>query len=387
MFEQRWQRSCRWLLAMVASIGTGVSWPGPTHADVIVSDPSVRLFDPEFDQAGERFTWVAQDGRVFIGYVDRATGNFVPPNGAAVLVAEGALTVPNEVGNGPEWVFTSSEPQIVYTAANAAGGRTVARARKQGEVWISEVLPFGNNRFAPIGSLDRGDPSPRISYLQRTTEQATTDILTKWRNLDDAGSEQQVPGADVQGLRWVEGRRAMVYSAVVQGVRQAFLYDIDTQKLEQLTFDAGPKESVFMWQAPEFDNEYIFFALINESSLGIYRQVNGAWSKIYALKPPSKGRFIQSPEFFKHNGKSYLFMVTSDSPLSTNKDLPSDIWLAGIDPNAPDFRQCSDASEKVRKDPEVFITDLGPFLYYAAKPEGGAFPVIYRCDTGLGPRQ
>ncbi|WP_231848272.1 hypothetical protein [Gloeobacter violaceus] len=370
-----------------------MSWLSTGYAqelveDVIVSDPTVRLFDPEFDQAGDRFTWIAQDGRVFIGYVDRATGNFVPPNGAAVLVGEGALTVPNEVGNGPEWVFEKEYgPQIVYTVATATSGRVLARARKEGEVWVSSVLPFGNNRFAPIGSLDRGDSVPRISYLQRTTQQATTDILTKWRNLDDSGSEGLVPGDDVQGLRWVEGRRALTYSAVVDGVRQAFLYDVDTKVREQLTFDNGPKESIFMWQAPEYAEEYLFFTLINESSLGVYRKVNGAWSKVYSVKPPSKGKFIQSPEFLKHNGKSYLFMVTSDNPLSTNKDLPSDIWLSGIDPAAPNFRQCSDPSEKVRKDPEVYVTDLGPFLYYAAKPEGGSFPLIYRCDTGLGPKQ
>jgi len=46
-------------------------------------------------------------------------------------------------------------------------------------------------------------------------------------------------------------------------------------------------------------------------------------------------------------------------------DYPTEVWLAAIDPANPLLRLITpDAPYRVRNDPEVFITNNGPRIYY-----------------------
>ncbi|BAC89260.1 hypothetical protein [Gloeobacter violaceus] len=373
------------LLAFATTIAGSTQLPPQASAqtapeDVLVSDPSEGIADPEFDQYFGRFTWVDGQGNVWLGNVDPQTGDFLPPNGKAILVDTGAVSV-LEVGNGPEWVYTSSGPQIVYTKYDNNGRFAIARGRQTGDTWGGALLQKASARYGPYGSLDRFDPKPRISYVGRD---AAGKQVVEWRYLDQPDSEAEIPGSIPPGGRWVEGLPAIVLPQRAKSTnRQAFFYNIETGELEQLTFDAGDKAHVFMWKAPEYNNEYIFLALIDETSIGVYRKVDGAWTRINTVKPPSVGNYLWSPEPFVHNGKSYLIMTTSTSDDQKSTTVPTDVWMAGIDPEAPFYKQVSDPSVKVRKDPEVFFTANGPYIYYSAlRPN-----VIYRSDPGLGPAQ
>ncbi|BAC92175.1 hypothetical protein [Gloeobacter violaceus] len=348
--------------------------------DVQVSEPGV--IDPEFDQPSGRFTWVDAQGSVWIGRVDRASGNFIPPSGKAVLVDTGAVPA-DVVGNGPEWVYGQAGAQIVYTKYDEDGGYALGRARFSGKTWSGDILENGTDRFGPFGSLDRADPAPRISYVGRDLSGR---LVSFWRELANPASETVVPGATYPGSRWVPGRRAVVFVQEAGGVRQVFTYDIDRQISEQLTFDPGLKKAPFLWQAPEFGGALVLLALVDETHLGLYRRIQGRWTRFATLKPPSTGDYLWSPEPLVHNGKSYVFMVTSTSSDSQSRTVPTDIWLAGIDPTAPFYRQLSDATARVRTDPEVFVTDNGPYIYFLVflDPET---PAILRTDTGLGPSQ
>ncbi|UFP92763.1 hypothetical protein [Gloeobacter morelensis] len=343
--------------------------------DILITE--APIIDPEFDQGNARFTWVDGVGDVWIGNVDPQTGNFEPADGKSIAVDSGAVPV-EVIGNGPEWVFTSSGPQIVYTKFDD-GRYALGRARLQDGVWSGEILENGRGRFGPIGSLDRGDPSPRISYIGRDEDRKQ---VTFWRGLDEPSTEEAIPGSQPPGGRWVDGRRALVLTERVGSGRQGFMYDVDSGVLEQLTFDGGIKKAIFMWQAPEYGDEYLFFTLINEREIGVYRKIGGAWTKINTLKPPTSNDYLWSPELLVYEGKSYIFMVASSSADQASKTIPTEIWLAGIDPEAPFYRQLSDATPRVRKDPEVFITNDGPMIYYLAflTPLTSA---IYRCETGL----
>lgn len=183
--------------------------------------------------------------------------------------------------------------------------------------------------------------------------------------------------------RWVDGDRAIVSAIDLGGQRQCAKYDVDTGMMTQLTFDAGQKTDTFMWRAPEFNNELVFFCLSDRTSLPIYRKIQGKWTKINTIQSPSPARpYLSSPEPFVYRGKSYIALMTKDSLKSLEGT--ADIWIVGIEPNAPFYRQVSASTPMNRTDPEPFITGKGAFIYYTEVTPSKRM-IIHRCTTGLGP--
>jgi hypothetical protein len=174
----------------------------------------------------------------------------------------------------------------------------------------------------------------------------------------------------------------------VAGVWQAFRYDLDTRALEQLTFDGGKKSLVWMWRAPEFGGDFVLMALTNSREIRIYRNLLNAqgllqWTVIHKVSGP-RGSSIQSLEPFTYKGRSYFFM---DMELPPN-DFPSEIWFGNIDSSRPIWRRINDNTVlNVRTDPEYFITDIGPVIYYlrfephAPKQDGAVG--LFRVDPGV----
>jgi hypothetical protein len=114
----------------------------------------------------------------------------------------------------------------------------------------------------------------------------------------------------------------------------------------------------------------------------IYRKTPEGWTKIDAMRPPSRSFFL-SPERFVHNGASYLVFLTQD--VGQSGGAPADVWIAGIGPNRRFVRQVSDPADTsmIRMDPEVFITTQGPFVYYTEKDLARQTFITHRCATGL----
>jgi hypothetical protein len=322
---------------------------------------------------------------------------FKPSSGKGVVVDPDAMTSGDisSVGNGPEWLSAIGPDRIVYTKFVPGQPHTFANARlamaKQDtsgawQISILSDLP----RLEPWPSKDADDPAPRISYVDDQKNHY-------WRETDNPASEAVVPGmAASQGfaLTFIPGVRAGVFLAPVKGIMQVFRYWLDTQVLEQLTFDNSRKNisAAFMWQAPEFGNDYVVAVLANQlTELRVYRQVdksNPQWSTIYVATDPNHGT-LSSPEKFVHNGKSYIFLSTTYAP----NTYPSAVYLSNIDAANPMFRQLTpDTPSRSRRDPEVFVTNTGPFIYYNRVDASSAVPTattrsegIYRTDTGLGP--
>jgi hypothetical protein len=195
----------------------------------------------------------------------------------------------------------------------------------------------------------------------------------------------------------VRGARALVYPLTVGTTDQAFYRDLDSGVVEQLTFDPGAKYEIWMWQAPEYGNEFVFATLVDQIELRIYRKLPDAggqlkWTPVYSRMAPD-GNKIFSPEPFTYKGRSYVFMAQSVKP---NK-FRSEIWISNIDAAAPLFRRISDNTVlRTRTDPEVFITDAGPLIYYnrlipydgVIRPKAcrslSCSEGVFRADPGLG---
>lgn len=361
------------------------------------------LVDPEFSRTRGEITWVDNQGALWTAGVDPATGLFVPADGKGTLIDPDAMATSELgiVGNGPEWVSTASGDQIVYTKFLAGMPRTrpnarLAWARPTRAGWRRQyLLPRQSPRAAPFASSDRRDPAPRISYVDPAWNHY-------WRNLDDPASEHLVPHYPVSrsqyyyALRFVEGERAAAFPAVVDGVQQVFYLDLDSGVETQLTHDTGQKDltsRAWIWHAPEFGGDKAMLTVADEVELRVYRQTQGqsGWTLVRSIRTPSDG-IIDSPEYFTYGGSSYVFFGASVPPSVD----PTVLYLANIDAATPMLRQLTpDLPLRIRNDPEVFITNDGPWIYFNRQtidPESGPHCLpcsegVFRSYTGLAPRQ
>lgn len=403
---QRWACATGLTVALAVvpapQAATGAAW---VPNESLVSSQQ-DLLDPEYSQARARITWVDSTGKLWVAAIDRETGLFSPVDGKGVLVDADAMSINDltVIGNGPEWLSTSGLDQIVYTKFVAGRPHTRANARlalaaqSANGSWSYRFL--GNRpRNAPYASDEPNDPTPRISYVDPAGNHY-------WREVAKPATETLVPWypPSYYSMRFVRGARAVVFLAPIDGHLQVFRYGLDNQVLEQLTFDEGLDDTTnvpWMWQAPEFGGEFLLAVLArNDWELRIYRQVdptNPAWSVIYRARQPGGGA-LGSPEPFVHNGKSYVFMHATVPP----NNFPSRIFLSNIDGTNPQLLQLTpDLPLRVRRDPEVFVTNSGPFIYYsrlgAGDPLSAAVPQavcltcssegVFRTHTGLGPSQ
>jgi hypothetical protein len=108
----------------------------------------------------------------------------------------------------------------------------------------------------------------------------------------------------------------------------------------------------------------VLLTLVNSREIRVYRNLptgpGGAlqWTVSHKVAGP-RGASIQSLEPFTWNGHSYMFM-----DMETIHDYPHEIWFGNIDGANPIWRCISLSTPVVRTDPEWFITDRGPIIYF-----------------------
>lgn len=374
--------------ACALSAGAATAPPGRvpssfTIQDSVVSDPNADIPDPEFDNIDYRMAFNDATFRLWVCRVDSVTGAIFPRTGRGILVDS---TVSNNrvngIYNGPEWGYSQSGAEVVYT--DAAGSIPVlARATGADSVWTHTQLDSGAYRALPLASKDRSFPSPLISYFYASP----TDTAPAWRDVADPTSEEILtPTGGGSGGRWIDGRRAFTINGPdADSVLQAFIYDCDAHAYTQLTTDAGDKTEPWVFPAPEFDGEYVLMCLlIEENALAVYRSIDGVWTRINTITVPGRYPYLLSPEPFTYRGRSYAFLQNSST--LTQQNAAADIWLVALAPGPLFARPMSDTTIiMARRDPEVLVSQQGPFIYYTevTPPAAGVKHVLHRCATGL----
>ena len=360
-----------------------------------------------FGDGNNRFAFSDPSNKLWVGHIDFNTGAFYPPDGHGALVDSGVAAA-TTYGNGPEWMCSTAGSQLVYTkyqngvVGDATAG--IALASMVAGAWTPGFFPGADSipKSSPAATLDCNDTAPRINYVNP----AKTGIW--WRSLSSPAQQNVVNISnltDGNSRRWVSGTRKIIFQGHPVDspgllIDQVFLYDTDTGVTEQLTpSDNNGKTSAFMWKAPEFNNEYVFFTMAAlRKQILVYRKLKGAdgvfrWTVIKTITAPPALPFFFSPEPFVHNGRSYIFGNVSASSRFFDRSIPTQIAMSGIDPLVSNFRLLTNNSQtpRVRLDPEFFITAKGPFIYYnRLVPATAQFPDgindgVWRVDTKLGP--
>jgi hypothetical protein len=387
--------------AVLAAVGIGLALPAAAQFkpnEKLVS-PNPALIDLEFSQTRGKFAWTDQNGNLWLAGVNRSTGNFEPTSGQGQLITTGTVSKANMfLWNGPEWISMASGDQIYFSyylpgkPPVASATRMALAVQDETGAWVIQQMGPNVPRMADISSQTPGDPNAQVMYFDPLYNHY-------WRNATNPGSERLMSflPAEDKAWRFATGARAMLYSTPVNGTPQVVLYWLDTAVHEQLTFDAGAKDTgrtvPWMWPAPEFNNELVFSTVVDGSELRVYRKLPAPdetlqWTLIYSATLPA-GSTAGSPQWMTYNGKSYLYMAVYVSP----NEFPSEIWLSNIDAANPIMRRITDSTKfRVRNDPEHFVTNTGPLIYYnrydpsidpahplcAACSEG-----VYRADPGI----
>ncbi len=347
------------------------------------------IIDPEFDQGTAQVCWQDRGGRLWVAPVDPVSGEIqledklLLDTGLAPIADPGGTGA--ATGNGPEWIVTESGSDILYTKAISEDPSTweVWSASWNGTTWETQFLTTG---ASPNGSTTPGDPDPKFIYRQ-ADDGGEFDLL--WYDYD-TGETGLVTTERTKGARWVNNEsEEVVFAQEVGGTRQIFLHDVELKSTTQLTFGGTDKSKPWIWEAPELDGGRVLMTLEdgqNPQTLGIYVESDdGSWSQALELEPPTDRRFIYSPEPFVYDGRSGISFVAKDE-ISPAEE--SEIWLAGLGPSGPVYREVSEPERLARNDPETFATEEGLVVYYNVRSVSlfdDTPPSIFRASTGVVP--
>ncbi len=377
-----------------------------------------------FNEGNSRFNWTDQSHHLWVGHVDPGTGQLDPPAGNNELVDTLAYFW-QAWGNGPEWAFSTQNgkvvSQLVYTRYPVGAGKqsvgNAAYATMVNGQWVARAFPgnAGNSvtgsgsTILPEASQCNSDPVALTLFHDLETPPQSF-----WEPISSASgtAPMQTPfGAYDNGLgeRWVPCTHQLLFQGSAppnaQGIvyQQVFWYDTDTRVVQQLTSSNYGKHTAFMFEAPDFGHNYIFFTITDRLEIDVYEQVgvlaNGApkFSLVNQIRSPDATEpYINSPEPFINctpTCVTYIFMTLSATNDSQNGHTePNGVAVAALNPATPLFKVLAPASATPavqRLDPEYFITANGPYLYYSiGKVETATKPFhvlgLYYIDMGLG---
>lgn len=357
---------------------------GSAHAftpdDVPVS--TSEIVDPEFDDRSNVMVWQDLKGNMWGADIDPVTGEVAPTDGKGYLIDTGLASILT-IGNGPEFGYQGDDLFAVYTKVLSNGVRVLSVAKEMAAgSWTTNLLGESTNNFRPFASTDDRE-TMRIVYPDTSNEQNGV----SWREWNSAATERTFFNAGTSGGRWIPNQNKFVAPVKdEQGITQIAIVDTDNESVTQISFDSRNKFAFIAWHAPEFDGIAIS-ALIDGQSVGVWTQVEDTWQQVLELSAPSVFDFASSPEPFVYNGRSYIAMIAAEGigypgfPYVPNSQ--SEVWVLGLEGGFA--RRVDDGTSNVRRvEPEPFITDNGPIIYFNAVPVDASAPqLLHRAFVGL----
>lgn len=357
--------------------------------DVRIGEPTFSYLDFEFWQDGSRVTFQDENNLGWVGQMNNLTGDFVTSSGRDFQF-DNSLTPITQSFNGPEWGYRQGGADVFFTK-QAGSNRHIGKASWNGSGYTVTDLSasLSGNRFGALAAKNPTDVQTNLIYVRGSILSGST---INWSPATNPVVDTPIPyGANSSsGPRFIDGEQALLTNDTVNGITQIFKYDLVTSALTQLTFDDGNKIDAFTWIAPDFDGSRLLFCTVGDTTLRLYKEINGSFVKQYDIQLPDISyRYYFSAEPFVFKNKSYLFLCAAREkfiPGSQSNSKPADVWLVGLGRNSPAFRKVSDNRTALRLDPEVFITPTEAYIYYYEyKQNGDVHPVaMHKTSSGLG---
>jgi len=352
-----------------------------------------------FGDGNARANWTDRQNNLWVAHLDPNSGMFVSP-GANDELADTNAAFWNVYGNGPEWAFSTQNgqlvSQLVYSRyqpnqSQTPGHTGAAFATQTGfNIWTQQFLPgaygTGNGTVGsgasnlPEGSQCNSDPVALAMFKNFTSP---IQLFTEPVSGAPGTAPTLLPfTSNGIGERFVPCTHQFLYQADATfgqfTFQQVFWYNMDTQVVEQLTTDATTKYAGFMFRAPDFGDNYIFFTLSNHTTLQVYEQTgtNGDGSPAFTLvnqitSPDPNEPYLNSPEPFINctpTCTTYVYSTLSKTADSQNSiTTPNGLAVIALSPQTPLFNVLVTANSlppRQRLDPEYYITPNGPYLYY-----------------------
>jgi hypothetical protein len=369
-----------------------------------------------FGDGNDRSNWTDRQGNIWIGHLDITTGLFVSP-GVNDELADTTAYFWNTWGNGPEWAFSTQGGQVisqlVYSrwqpgqpaqpqpgAGYSGAAYTTQTGYNEynngvGNNWQPQWLPGAinagdgqhgsNNSNLPEASQCNTDPFAAVVYK---TFVSPLQLFTEYVN-SNSGNEPAplppLPGDTFNGIgeRFVPCTHQLLYQANApygssgQTAQQVFWYDWDTGVTRQLTTDATDKFSGFMFQAPDFGDNYIFYTVAAHNHIEVFQQngTNPDGSPSFELvntiySPIPDQQYLNTSEPFINctpTCSTYAFITISSSKTQQGIRYPNGLAVVALSPATPLFYILASSDSlpaRQRLDPEYFITPQGPYIYY-----------------------
>ncbi|MFW5761666.1 MAG: T9SS type A sorting domain-containing protein, partial [Cyclobacteriaceae bacterium] len=357
--------------------------PTPDANAVKISPDDASYIDPEILSSENKLAFQMGNGNVWLSDLDPNTGLFSSANGLDVLVDVDATPLVVSI-NGPEFGVDSNGWSLVYTKPNE-GTPQAWRAIVNDTIVTNIPLTSGvQPRLSILASKDPNASSTKILYSKGPS---LNNGEFGWADVINPASETIVDSTD-NGVRWIDDSQKFFYTKQTgSSAGQVFLYDTDTSSEIQVTNDDDVKTYPYGWFAPEYNNELIFLVLLNDTTMGIYKDNgNPFWDRIFTIEvpPASSFDFIGSPEAFVTNNKSYISFVTKEIATGSSY-VDAEVWVVDIEPDINNrlMLRCDDGLPNTKRtDPESYIGANEVFIYYNQINNLGEFE-IWRYATGI----
>lgn len=357
---------CAAALAALTVTSAAQAQFAPSETEVCPA--TAQVYDPEFDASSQQMVYFDGKGAIRVAPVlgDGSIGTSACAG--TVLSRNATITMPDlPFRAGPEWAVSQRGLEVYFTKLDKDGHAFMARIRYDGSWRTATALADSTDRGLALTSSNAADTEPSLVYAHSLGGGAYELAL---RAASRPESEQVLPGqvdpATGGAPRWVPGLHALTLALPdAYGTRQAMLFNADSNQLVQLTQDAGDKDEVWMWPAPELGGQLGLMTVVNGCCLRFYRQEGDTWQayrEFRAADFSSRPR-IYSPELLVHGGRTYVAMILANQRVS-----PSDVWMVDVSTPGSIPVLLSDTTLRniSRSEPEWMVTPDAVYVYVTA---------------------